>query len=51
MYLEATPACLPLNMTNTNFIAVHLQVCDMLSLKCGTEGMAWMKCSSCSPSK
>lgn len=33
MYLEATPACLPLNVTNTNFIVVHLQVCDIFSLK------------------
>lgn len=33
MYLEATPACLPLNLTNTNLIVVHLQVSDIFSLK------------------
>lgn len=33
MYLEATPACLPLNVTNMNFIVVHFQVCDIFSLK------------------
>lgn len=33
MYLEATPACLPLNLTYTNFIILHLHVCDIFSVK------------------
>lgn len=33
MYLEATPAYLPLNLTNMNFIILHFQVCDIFSMK------------------
>lgn len=33
MYLKATPGYLPLNLTNTSFIVVHLQVCDVCPLE------------------
>lgn len=33
MCLEATPACLPLNLAHMNFIVLHLQMCDIFSVK------------------
>lgn len=33
MYSKATLVCLPLTLTNANFSIVHLQVCDIFSLK------------------